>query len=89
MYQSLTGDQLVQEELLWKDCPADRMGDFDYLVEVLDWEANVDPAFVANHFMRPKLARPAGKPRATWKSGSAIDPKPTVQRNSPCCPARP
>lgn len=58
MYQSLTGDQLVQEELLWKDCPADRMGDFDYLVEVLDWEANVDPEFVANHFMRPRLARP-------------------------------
>lgn len=58
MYQSLTGDQLVQEELLWKDCPADRMGDFDYLVEVLDWEANVDPAFVANHFMRPRLVRP-------------------------------
>ncbi|TXI90182.1 MAG: hypothetical protein E6Q40_01290 [Cupriavidus sp.] len=59
MYQSLTGDQLVQEELLWKDCPADRMGDFDYLVEVLNWEANVDPEFVAHHFMRPKLVRPA------------------------------
>lgn len=59
MYQSLTGDQLVQEELLWKDCPADRMGDFDYLVEVLDWEANIDPEFVAHHFMRPKPARPA------------------------------
>ncbi|MBN8711818.1 MAG: hypothetical protein BGO12_03330 [Verrucomicrobia bacterium 61-8] len=58
MYQSLTGDQLVQEELLWKDCPADRAGDFDYLVEVLDWEANVDPEFVANHFMRPKPVRP-------------------------------
>ena len=59
MYQSLTGDQLVQEELLWKDCPTDRIGDFDYLVEVLDWEANVDPEFVAHHFMRPKLVRPA------------------------------
>ncbi|MFZ4776059.1 MAG: hypothetical protein ACOYM3_11875, partial [Terrimicrobiaceae bacterium] len=29
MYQSLVGNQLVQEELLWKDCPADRKGDFD------------------------------------------------------------
>lgn len=59
MYQSLTGDQLVQEELLWKDCPEDRLGDFDYLVEVLDWEANVDPEFVAHHFMRPRPVRPA------------------------------
>ena len=58
MYQSLVGNQLVQEELLWKDCPADRKGDFDYLIEVLDWEANVDTHFVASHFMRPKLVRP-------------------------------
>ena len=25
----------------------------DYLIEVLDWEANVDPDFAAKHFMRP------------------------------------
>jgi len=57
MYQSLVGNQLVQEELLWKDCPADRRGNFDYLIEVLDWEANVDTNFAANHFMRPNLVR--------------------------------
>jgi hypothetical protein len=44
----------VPEELLWKDTPADRKGDFDYLVEVLDWEANTDPEFAAHHFMRPR-----------------------------------
>ena len=58
MYQSLTGDALVPEELLWKDTPPDRRGDFDYLVEVLDWEANTDPEFVAHHFMRPRPVRP-------------------------------
>src|SRR5512140_523024 len=54
MYQSLVGDALVPEELLWKDTPPDRKGDFDYLVDVLDWEANTDPAFAAHHFMRPR-----------------------------------
>ena len=29
MYQSLVGNQIVPEELLWKDCPEDRMGDID------------------------------------------------------------
>jgi len=58
MYQSLVGDQIVQEDLLWKDSPAERRGDFDYLVDVLDWEANVDPNFAAHHFMRPKLVQP-------------------------------
>ena len=58
MYQSLVGDAIVPEELLWKDTPPDKLGDFDYLVEVLDWEKNVDPEFAAHHFMRPQAVRP-------------------------------
>ena len=54
MYQSVVNHQVVPTELLWKDCPEDKIGDFDYLIEVLDWEANVDPNFVKNHFMEPK-----------------------------------
>ena len=54
MYQSVVNHQVVPTELLWKICPEDKIGDFDYLIEVLDWEANVDPNFVENHFMEPK-----------------------------------
>jgi len=54
MYQSVVNHQVVPTELLWKDCPEDKIGDFDYLIEVLDWEANVDPNFVENHYMEPK-----------------------------------
>ena len=61
MYQSLTGDQIVSEELLWKDTPKERRGDFDYLIEVIDWEANVDPQFAKNHFMRPRPVRPVAE----------------------------
>lgn len=57
MYQSLTGDQIVPEELLWKDTPEENKGDFDYLVDVIDWELNVDPNFAQRHFMRPKPVR--------------------------------
>jgi len=53
LYQSLTGDTIVPEEMLWKDCPEDRKGDFDYLIEVIDWDLNVDPDFAKDHFMRP------------------------------------
>lgn len=58
MYQSLTGDQIVPAELLWKDTPEERRGDYDYLLEVIDWELNVDPDFAAGHFMRPRPVRP-------------------------------
>ncbi|MDA3923903.1 MAG: hypothetical protein PF904_04295 [Kiritimatiellae bacterium] len=54
MYQSLTGDAIVPEELLWKNTPADRMGDVDYLMEVIDWDLNVDPNFRKNRFLAPK-----------------------------------
>jgi hypothetical protein len=56
MYQSLTGEQIVPTELLWKDTPPHKKGDFDYLVSVLDWELNVDPKLVENRFMRPRPA---------------------------------
>lgn len=54
MYQSvLYFDHVVPEHLLWKDCPEDKKGDFDYLVDVIDWEKNVDPYFYQNRRMKP------------------------------------
>ncbi len=53
MYESVSHDKVIPEELLWKDTPKDQVGNFDYLVEVIDWEMNVDPNFKANHFMAP------------------------------------
>jgi hypothetical protein len=58
MYQSLVGNQIVPEELLWKNTPEDRMGDVDWLMEIIDWEKNVDPAFAEKAFMRPQPVRP-------------------------------
>jgi hypothetical protein len=64
MYQSLAGDTAVPEALLWKDTPPDRIGDFDWLMEVIDWELNVDPLFREKHFMRPRPVRPQAEMEA-------------------------
>jgi len=53
MYESVTHNQVIPEELLWKNTPEDQVGNFDYLVEVIDWEMNIDPDFKAKHFMAP------------------------------------
>lgn len=59
MYQSvLYGDHRVDESLLWKNCPDDKLGDYDYLVEVIDWELNTDPQLHKHRFMRPIPVRP-------------------------------
>ena len=58
MYQSLTNDAIISEDLLWKNTPPDRIGDFEYLLDVIDWDLNVDPDFVSKRFMRPRPVRP-------------------------------
>jgi hypothetical protein len=62
MYQSvLYGGQCVPVSLLWKDTPAELVGNFDYLMEVIDWEMNVDPDFHKNRFMEPKPVKAADR----------------------------
>lgn len=55
MYQSvLMNGQVLEEELLWKNSPQEEYGNYKYLLEVIDWELNVDPKFYENRFMAPK-----------------------------------
>jgi len=53
MYESLTGDLVISEDLLWKNTPDDRRGDIDFLLEVIDWDLNLDPNLKKNRFMDP------------------------------------
>ena len=64
MYENVTHDQVVPQELLWKDTPQERTGDVDWLLEVIDWDLNVDPNFVANRFMKPVPVRPVAEMEA-------------------------
>jgi len=62
MYQSvLNGGQCVPGSLLWKDMPSVEMNNYDYLIDVIDWELNIDPDFHRNRFMAPKPVVDANK----------------------------
>ncbi len=60
MFQSVVDGMVLEEELLWRDSPPEKREtrDFDYLIELMDWEANVDPDFKANHYMEPLPVKP-------------------------------
>ena len=58
MYQSLVNEAIIPEELLWNGTPADRIGDYDQLMEVIDWELNTNPNILETRFMRPKPVKP-------------------------------
>jgi len=54
MYQSLVNEAIIPDELLWNGTPKDRIGDYDLLVEVIDWELNTNPNILETRFMVPK-----------------------------------
>ncbi len=58
IFQSLIGGRLVPDEMLWTNVPADKQNDYDYLIELIDWDANIDPHFKENHFMQPVFTHP-------------------------------
>lgn len=67
MYQSvLYGGQCVGEDLLWKNCPEEEKGNFDYLMDVIDWDLNVDPDFKKNRFMRPIVDTESNAHKEEW-----------------------
>lgn len=57
MYQSLVNEAIIPEELLWNGTPEESKGDFDALLDVIDWDLNVDPDMMQNRFMAPKPVR--------------------------------
>ena len=61
MYQSLVEGREVPWALLVKDMPKEKHQDIDFIVEQLDWEANVDPHFKENHYLEPIVASGSDK----------------------------
>ena len=53
MYQSMVEGRVVPWDLLVKDMPRSKHRDLDFIVDQLDWEANVDPNFKDNHYLEP------------------------------------
>lgn len=58
MYQSLVNDAIIPEELLWNGTPKESIGDFEQLLDVIDWELNLDPNLHENRYMHPMPVKP-------------------------------
>jgi hypothetical protein len=58
MFQSVVGDMVLPRALLTKNVPDEYRDDLDFLVSLVDWEANTKANFRAEHFLRPRPVRP-------------------------------
>jgi len=54
MFQSLVWEQYTPWDLLVKDVPEGHKKDLDYIIDMIDWDLNVDPDFYSSRFLEPK-----------------------------------
>lgn len=71
MYQSLVNEAVIPEELLWNGTPPEEVGNYDALMEVIDWDLNTNPNLLETRFMEPipvsdEAAMAAKGYRETW-----------------------
>ncbi len=58
MFQSLANDAPIGWDLLVKDVPEEHQQDLEYIADMLDWDANLDPDFHKHHFRLPRPVHP-------------------------------
>src|SRR3979411_2682669 len=54
MFQSMVEGRAVPWDLLVKDVPPEHHHDLDFIIGMLDWEANIDPQFASHRLFHPK-----------------------------------
>jgi len=64
MFQSLVNEVPMDWSLMVKNVPPDKQNDLDYLISMLDWEANLTPNFREKFFRRPKPVKPLAEMEA-------------------------
>lgn len=58
MFQSLVEGRVVPWDLLVKDVPPDKHHDLDFIIGMLDWDANINPEFGKSNRVFPRPVRP-------------------------------
>ena len=58
MFQSLVEGRGVPWDLLVKDVPEEHHHDLEYLLDMMDWDANTDPEFAEHRLFEPKPVCP-------------------------------
>ena len=72
MFQSMVEGRAVPWDLLVKDVPPEHHKDLDYIIGMLDWDANVDPYFMRNRFFEPLPVDPLEEMAAAGYSESWV-----------------
>jgi hypothetical protein len=57
IFENVTSGEINPRQLLVNDVPENRKQDVDYIINMMDWEKNIDPHF-SEHYFRPPVPIP-------------------------------
>lgn len=66
VYENLVNGQVYDHQFLVENCPEDKKQDLDYVIGLLDWEANTTPDYKSRYFRPPVLDREGDGYRQNW-----------------------
>ncbi len=67
VYENITSGEIYPYSFLVENCPDDKKLDIDYVMSLMDWEANVDPDYRRHYYRPPVLAaQEEGKYVENW-----------------------
>ncbi len=55
VYENIAAGEIYPYEFLVENCPDENKRDLDYVMSLMDWEANVDPHY-KQHYFRPPIS---------------------------------
>ena len=64
MFQSLVNEVPIDWAMLVKNVPPEYEHDLDYIISMINWDANVNPNFKADHYRAPKPVRQVDEMKA-------------------------
>ncbi|MFX1337307.1 MAG: hypothetical protein ACFFDK_01715 [Promethearchaeota archaeon] len=63
MFQNLAWDKYIPWDLLVKDVPEAHKRNLDYIVDLINWDLNLDPNFFKSRFLEPQPVKPIDEMR--------------------------
>lgn len=66
VYENITAGEVYSREFLVENCPEDKKLDLDYIMSLMDWEANVDPHYKQRFFRPPVIASQTEQYTEKW-----------------------
>lgn len=66
VYENIAKNEVYPYEMLVENCPEDKQHDLDYVLDLMDWEKNIDPEYKKHYFRPPVVCTEDDKHVEKW-----------------------